>query len=158
MYWIPFTQSCRRLGPSSPHTLQSLLIVIDMCISQVRAHNSYKRKPAGALSWGLLRQALSFPFVCISFRKRKTMQDWKVKTALWSLDSGMCTRFKTIWGDTGQHLASQRLRTMGESLWLSYHHFYRIWINVEKNCFCLKGENISPGDTGWIIRTSWRFL
>lgn len=61
VYWIPFTQSCRRFGPSSQSMPQLLLIATDMYISQ--GLTIIKEKTNWEAGIGLLRQAFPFSVV-----------------------------------------------------------------------------------------------
>lgn len=62
VYWIPFTQSCGRFGPSSQSMPQRLLIATDIYISQglTIIKEKTNREP---LCIGLLRQAFPFSFL-----------------------------------------------------------------------------------------------
>lgn len=93
----------------------------------------------GALSWGPLKQALSFPFVCISFRKSQTVQCWEVQIVPWSMNGlGDCSRLKTIWGSTGQHLAFPKADDNGKKKLVNIPSSFLQDLNECRELFCFK--------------------
>ena len=85
VYWIPFTQSCRRFPLSSQNMPQLLLIATDTFISQeliiIKERTNWE-----PLCIGLLRQTFPFSSIDTSFIKKKMVKlinwCWKVQLFL----------------------------------------------------------------------------
>ena len=82
VYWIPFTQSCRRFPLSSQNMPQLLLIATDTFIAQELIIIKEKTN-WDPLCIGLLRQTFPFSSIDISFIKKKMVKlinwCWKVQ-------------------------------------------------------------------------------
>lgn len=100
VYWIPFTQSCRRFGPSSQSMPQLLLIATDTYISQgltiIKEKTNWE-----VLCIGLLRQAFPFSFVDTCFIKRMINWCWKVQISLQPDRLLIVYLIQTSFGDNG---------------------------------------------------------
>lgn len=100
VYWIPFTQSCRRFGPSSQSMPQLLLIATDMYISQgltiIKEKTNWE-----VLCIGLLRQAFPFSFVDACFIKKDdklVLESLNLSPTWWTL---IVYLIQTNFGDNG---------------------------------------------------------
>lgn len=112
VYWVPFTQSCRRLGPSS---LARHATVPDYCSRYGHFSGlttTTRESQLGALSWRSLRQALSLSFVCISFRKVRWCRAGKFKLLRGQWAQEWVSDSKQFWGVQDNIWLSQRLMTM----------------------------------------------
>lgn len=122
-------------------------------MSIFRDDNNYRESQLGAHFWEPLSIFFLF-LLSVSLRKSKMRQCWKVQIDPRSMDSGFCIKFTTHFGTLGTTSSFSKgwWQWRKRSVKILSSFLQDLNWRGDKLLFVLNGENISPGDTGWIIR------
>ena len=128
----------REAGPILSEHAQLPLFATDMCISQ--GWQQLQRKPAGGgPSPGPLEADSFFSFCLYLLEKVRWGSAGKKFKLIHGLTQGCASNSKHTLGHAGQDPAFPKANDNGgKGLWRFCHHFNKIWIDVETNCFCFK--------------------
>lgn len=125
VYWIPFPQSCGRLGPSSLSMSRILLFATHICISQ--GWQQPQRKPAGGSFLGVFEAASFFSFCLCLLEKVRWGSPGKFGLIHGQWTRGWAPNSKHILGHEGRYPDFPKADSSGgRSLWRFRHHFCKI--------------------------------